>query len=152
MKCYFCGELVDENTSDVHHLTKRSKGGQDHAQNIRRICTRCHRLIHVCEKMLTKGRPDSVVLDYLTSFLSGFQVQDVQKTARALLTAATEAAFSAESAARIFVPVEVRVPTKMHEELKKKAVDLHISRNDLILWAISELLAGRVLLPNKKQK
>lgn len=149
MNCFFCGETVDLNTSDVHHIVKRSKGGKDDKENLRRICTRCHRLVHVAEKMLRKGRPDSVILDYLVAFLTSVNLANQQKVSRSILAAAHSALCESESLDRVFVPFEVRIPTKMHEDLAKKAEQLNVSRNDLILWAISELLSGRVLLPNR---
>lgn len=52
-KCRACGHPCDPNSVDVlerahrHHLTFRSKGGQDVASNLVTLCPTCHDRLHV---------------------------------------------------------------------------------------------------------
>ena len=146
-RCAFCGQPIDKHTSDPHHRIKRAHGGQDTLENLARICTRCHRLTHVGEKLIARGKSNEFILDYYRSVLINHEGVDALRTANTLLEAAAQAALVVHSTDRKFIPVEVKMPTQMHTDLTKKAADLHISKQDLILWALQELLGGRVLLP-----
>ena len=147
MRCSFCGEPVIRATGETHHLTKRSKGGQDIAGNRVRICTRCHTLVHVTEGMYRKRIPRPDMEAYLYHYLSMLSGIDVDRAVGCLCDAGEQAATVEEGVERKFVPVTLKVPVGLLDKLTFLASDCHVTRNSLMLWAFSELADGRVVLP-----
>lgn len=150
MKCAFCGEPINRVTKEEHHRVKRSAGGQDFSTNLEFICPRCHTITHQCEYMVKAGKSDEQILDFLSATLSGIDsIKDKGYAARMLLQAARDAAFLVERAPQKFRVIEVKAPVDLLKSFDLMAKDNGVrSRNDLILWCMKEMLAGRVHLPN----
>jgi hypothetical protein len=150
-KCSLCWVPITAHTKDEHHRIKRSKGGQDFTTNRIFICTQCHRLIHVGESLLLKGRQDEAVLDfYRTTIIPLKRYRDLEETIRDLLHAAKDAAFLADKQVRVLQPIEIKVPVSLLQTFSRKARDLNVSRNDLVLWCMRECVEGRTALPLSK--
>jgi hypothetical protein len=150
-RCALCWAPITAHTKDEHHRIKRSKGGQDFTANRVFICTQCHRLIHVGESLLLKGKPDDAVLDfYRITLIPLNKYRDLEETIRDLLQAAKDAAFLSDKQVRVLQPVEIRVPVSLLRAFSRIARDCNVSRNDLVLWCMRECIEGRTALPKPK--
>ena len=153
MNCCLCCDSITATTKDIHHRIKRSKGGQEYTINKIAICTRCHRLIHKGEALLSQGRDQESVLDFYRSTLSPLKLSlDLELVARNLYEAAKEAAFLSENAPRVLQPFEVKAPKTLLAEFSGVARDCNVRRNDLILWCMKECVEGRVRLPGNSSR
>lgn len=141
MNCQICDEFIDKHIGDSHHLIKRSKGGQDWSYNQRDICTRCHRMIHVAERMILKAKSPEQVKDYLRSRLVQVKKTSAVENSVALLyDAAKIAAFEKDPAEREMAPVALRLPVALKKEVALAAYDRRMSMGDLIILAVKEYL------------
>jgi len=149
-KCAVCPEFINRHLVNSHHKIKRASGGQDGELNETLICTRCHSLLHKGEALVKRGKSDEVILDFYQAILVNFPGFPVNEVSHKLLELAKIAAKEApDSAVRKIIPMEVRVPIELHKKFTSISKDLHVSRNDLILWAMKEVTEGRVILPNR---
>ena len=147
MRCSFCNEPVIQATLEGHHRTKRSRGGQDFAENMAGVCPRCHSLTHFAEGLFKRGMSEEDVSAMLNHYLLQLEGIDFEKALENLLKAGKRAATTVGVEGRKFVPVEVKFPPPLLEDATRLASDCNVSRNSLILWAVKELVEGRAVLP-----